>query len=93
MSSLWECVDPCGRGAKIQFVTFSSPPHFRHHPTPTPSSTSIPTGRIHYLHLQYVRNVITLGQTQSDNINRMTTITGDIYLVPFGKLFTVTCNM
>jgi hypothetical protein len=30
-------------------------------------------------------NVITLGQTKSDNINRMITITGYFYLVSFSK--------
>ena len=30
-------------------------------------------------------SVITLGQTKSDNINRMITITDDVYLVIFSK--------
>jgi len=37
-------------------------------------------------------NVITLGQTESDNINKMTTLTNDFYLVTSMNLYVITLS-
>ena len=44
---------------------------------------------IHQLHYQTKKplNLITLGQTESDNTSRMITITSDFYLVSISKCF------